>query len=237
MYYFDSRVRFSETDHRARLSPQAIVDYFQDCSTFQTESLGVGFSYLEPKGLTWVLNYWQIVIEKYPVLGDEIRIGTFPYEFKSFMGKRNFFLEKDGEKIVKADSLWTLLDIKNIHPTKIPTEIQEKYKKEDPLTLDYEPRKIKISGEEEEEESFLVQRYHLDCNKHVNNGQYIKMAGVYLPSEFTVGQIRAEYKEQAFENDRIHPYVYYDKHKITVSLCKEDKKPYVVIEFKEKIRE
>ena len=46
MYHFDTRVRFSETDRERKLTLEAIVDYFQDCSTYQTEELGVGFSYL-----------------------------------------------------------------------------------------------------------------------------------------------------------------------------------------------
>ena len=40
MYHYESRVRFSETDKKRKLTLEAIVDYFQDCSTFQTEDLG-----------------------------------------------------------------------------------------------------------------------------------------------------------------------------------------------------
>ena len=90
MYHFDTRVRFSETDKNRKLTLEAMVDYFQDCSTFQTEELGVGFSYLLPKNLTWVLSYWQIIVEEYPALGEEISICTIPYDFKGFLGKRNF---------------------------------------------------------------------------------------------------------------------------------------------------
>ena len=42
MYTFDSRVRYSETDVNGTLSVTAAVNYFQDCSTFQSEDLGVG---------------------------------------------------------------------------------------------------------------------------------------------------------------------------------------------------
>ena len=76
MYYFESRVRFSETGKERKLTLEAIVDYFQDCSTFQTEDLGVGFSYLLPKNLTWVLSYWHIIVEEYPDLGEKVQICT-----------------------------------------------------------------------------------------------------------------------------------------------------------------
>ena len=42
MYTFDSKVRYSEIDHRGTMTLPALINYFQDCSTFQSESLGFG---------------------------------------------------------------------------------------------------------------------------------------------------------------------------------------------------
>ena len=235
MYQFESRVRFSETDQRRKLTLEAIVDYFQDCSTFQTEDLGVGFSYLLPHNLTWVLSYWQIIVEEYPDLGDTIHIGTIPYDFKGFFGKRNFFMENmERRRIVTADSLWTLIDMEKMLPMKIPKDVSEAYPKEEKIEMDYLPRKISIFGKEEEKNTIVIERHHLDCNDHVNNGQYIKMAAIYLPEKFTIRQMRAEYKNQAHLNDIIYPYTYKESHKFIVSLCDSKKKPYVVIEFEGK---
>ena len=36
MYTFDSRVRYSETDEEGRLTVTGIINYMQDCSTFQS---------------------------------------------------------------------------------------------------------------------------------------------------------------------------------------------------------
>lgn len=236
MYQFESRVRFSETDKERKLTLEAIVDYFQDCSTFQSEDLGVGFSYLLPRNLTWVLSYWHIVVEEYPVLGEKIRLCTLPYDFKGFMGKRNFFMENSiGKRIVKADSLWTLLDMTKMIPVKVSEEILSYYPNEEKIEMEYLPRKITVTGEEETAEILVIQKQHLDCNDHVNNGQYIKIASVYLPENFIIGQMRAEYKKQAHLDDVIYPYIYKEEHKVTVCLCNEEKNPYVVIEFTEKI--
>ena len=149
MYQYESKVRFSETDAKRKLTLEAIVDYFQDCSTFQTEELGVGFSYLLPKNLTWILLYWQIVVDEYPSLGEKITISTIPYEFKGFMGKRNFFMEnEEGKVIVKADSLWSLLDMQKMVPVKVPEEAVSRYPQEDKIEMEYLPRKITINGTE-----------------------------------------------------------------------------------------
>ena len=61
MYTFDSRVRYSETGEDGLLSLPAIVDYFQDVSTFQSEDLGVGIDFLKEKDLLWVMSAWQVV--------------------------------------------------------------------------------------------------------------------------------------------------------------------------------
>ena len=56
MYTFDSRIRYSEIDRSGRLSIPAVVDYFQDCSAFQSEELGVGVEYLANKKRAW---FWK----------------------------------------------------------------------------------------------------------------------------------------------------------------------------------
>ena len=234
MYHFDTRVRFSETDKERKLTLEAIVDYFQDCSTFQSEDLGVGFPYLMPKNLTWVLLYWQIIVEEYPDLGEEISICTIPYEFRGFFGKRNFFIEKEGKRIAKADTLWTLLNVEKGLPEKVTEDISSAYPKEDKIEMEYLPRKITIGGIEEAQDTLIIGKHHLDCNDHVNNGQYIKMAAVYLPEDFVIYQMRAEYRNQARLNDIIYPYTYKGDNKITVCLCNEEKIPYVVVEFQQK---
>ena len=42
-YTTEGRIRFSEVDHTRRITLPGIVNYFQDCSTFQSEDLGLGY--------------------------------------------------------------------------------------------------------------------------------------------------------------------------------------------------
>ena len=125
----------------------------------------------------------------------------------------------------------TLLDTRKMSPTK-PTQLMlEKYPIEEKIEMEYFPRKIAISGEERQEESLVIQRHHLDCNNHVNNGQYIKIAGAYLPKEFKIRQMRAEYRKQAYLGSEVFPYIYENEDKVIISLCDSRKQPYVVVEF------
>ena len=54
-YSFDSRVRYSEIGEDKKLTLNSIINYFQDCSTFHSESAGVGMEFLADKQQVWVL--------------------------------------------------------------------------------------------------------------------------------------------------------------------------------------
>lgn len=234
MYTFDSRVRYSEVGEDGLLSLQSLLDYFQDCSTFHSEDIGLGMDYLKEKGQVWLLSAWQICIARYPRLSERIVIGTAPYEFKSFMGYRNFLMQtQEGEALAWANSIWTLLDVRTMRPAKPGKEMLAGYALEERYPMDYAPRKIAVQEDGRQMESFTVKPHHLDTNHHVNNGQYVRMAMDCIPGEFQIGQLRVEYKSQAVLGDEIHPVVAAGEggKRYTVSLNKTDKTPYSIVEF------
>lgn len=231
MYSFDSRIRYSECDENCKLRLDALMNYFQDASTFQSENLGVGFSYLVPRNLVWVLVSWQVEIIRYPALGEEVEIGTLPYDFKGFIGSRNFCMKtKGGEMLAKANSIWTLLNFDSMKPALPPADMLEKYPVEPRLDMNYEGRKITVNDGGACEEPIVVQRQHLDSNNHVNNAQYIIMAIQYLPQDFEVRNLRVEYKKQAHLGDVLIPYVVTEGDKVVISLRDDTGAAYVNVE-------
>jgi len=244
MYEFRSKIRYSETDSQGKLSLDSLLNYFQDASTFHSETLGVGLDYMNELNYAWVLTSWQIVVKRYPKLCEDVVIGTFPYDFKGCMGGRNFYMkDSDGEYVAYANSLWSLFDVKN-EKLVFPTErMLQSYELSPKLEMEYAPRKIRVPEEGEEDtctewkEEIVVKQHHLDTNHHVNNGQYIRMALNLLPENAEILQMRAEYKKQAFLNDVLRPWVAKNKEIYTVSLRDAEDKPYVNIEFTTKIRE
>lgn len=110
-YSFESRIRFSEIDHTQRITLPGIINYFQDCSIFQSEGMGYGIEYLKERKRAWVLSSWQVVVERYPKLGEEIRVSTWATDFKGMLGSRNFCMEDgEGARVAYANScgyIWT----------------------------------------------------------------------------------------------------------------------------------
>lgn len=235
MYTFESRIRYSETDSGGKLTMASLIDYFQDCSTFQSEDVGLGLKYMKEKKLVWVLSSWQILVHRYPDLCEKVTVGTQPYDMKGFLGYRNFAMaDEKGEYIAKANTLWSLLSTETGKPVAISEEMLQGYRLGEKLDMEYAPRKIAVSGEGELREPITVKKHHLDTNHHVNNRQFISIAMEYLPEDFTVEQVRAEYKKQAFLEDVLVPEVKREGIRMFVTLKDVQGKPYAIIEFTKK---
>lgn len=236
MYSYDGRVRFSEADKDGYLRLEGILDYFQDCSTFQSEDLKVGMEYLAELHMVWVLSSWQIVVERYPKMGERITIGTVPYEIKGCFGHRNYMIfDEKGERIACANALWTLLDTRKMIPAKPTALMLEKYPMEEKIQMNYTPRKIAMPDKNtaclEVKEEIRVKKYHLDSNNHVNNGQYVRIAMDFLEEDVKVVQMRAEYKKQALLNDIIIPVVGRSGNVCVVALNDASGETYACVEF------
>lgn len=254
MYTFNSKIRYTECDMKGFLTLESLVDYFQDCSTFQTQEGPTNMQVLAERGLAWVVNSWQIVINRLPKLTENVTIGTLPYELKGFMGLRNFFMDTDGgERVAVANSVWSLIDLEKSVPSRITGDIEESYPLDEKLPMEYAPRKIKIPSDAGAipGEVKTIGLHHLDTNNHVNNGQYIRIAlQVLLAVSEKEGiediksvaglkekiQIRAEYRQQAHLGYKFYPMVYtYKKEKgdtvYAVSLNDEKGMPYSIVEI------
>lgn len=233
MYKFESRIRYSESDRHDRLTIVSLLDYFQDCSIFHSEDLGLGVDYLRKKNLAWVLNSWQIDVSRYPNMGERVYVCTAPYAFKGFLGYRNFLMETaEGERLAVANTIWTLLDLQTGKPVNPPEEMKLGYVCEEKLDMEYLPRKIVLAGEAAACEAIRVCPHHLDTNNHVNNGQYLRMALDVLPDEMRVSRLRVEYKAQAYLGDTIYPKRYTLQPGYGVELLSDTGKVYAVIDIK-----
>ncbi len=207
MYSYKSRIRYSELDEAGFLRLESLLDYFQDCSTFHSEDIGLGVEYLKRQNMVWVMSSWQIVVERYPKLCETVTVGTAPYDFKGFLGYRNFLMMDEKENTLAcANTIWSLLNTSTGKPVKPPKEMYEKYGLEPRLEMDYAPRKILTPLNMEQREAVQIRSHHLDTNHHVNNGQFVRIAIDSLGRSCRVRQLRAEYKKQVMLGDILTPY-------------------------------
>ena len=232
MYRIDTKVRYSECGEDGKIKLASIINLFQDASSAQSESLGVGMDYLKSVKRAWVLNSWQIIVERYPKAHEEIEVTTWPTGFRGVFGPRNFCLKtQDGEMLAYAHTLWVYMDIENGMPTKPSVEEKAIYGTEPPLEMEYASRKIKMPEEAKVVDTISVRKYHIDTNNHMNNCQYVQMAVEVLPEDFRTKQVRVEYKKSAVYGDKIVIKMAEEEERIVVELCDEYEVPYAVVEF------
>ena len=89
MYEFDSKVRYSELAEDKKLSPVSIINYFQDCCTFEAEEKGVGLKVLDKNHTAWMLINWHIKIDRRPDFNEK---RVFPRRNSMHMVYRNLWM-------------------------------------------------------------------------------------------------------------------------------------------------
>ena len=232
MYSFSSTVRYSECDEHAQLGIVALINYLQDCSTFHTESLGLGISHMAEHHFAWLLAAWQIEIDTLPRFCDPITVSTWCYDMKRTYALRNFQISApDGTPYVRADSMWFTFDTADERPIRIP-ESEAPYLSDEPR-LDMPPtkRKLSVEGPYREALPLQVSEQHLDTNRHVNNTQYVLMALQALEQDVVLHRICVQYRQQAHLGDTIYPRIYENNAGLSVALCDEQGEPYAIIEL------
>ena len=202
----------------------------------QSEDAGVGIGYLGREKKAWLLSSWQIVIGRRPVLGDRIKVLTWPYAVKGLYALRNFaILDEKGEYLVKANSYWFLMNTETGRPMRITDADTDPYGEFNPkIEMEDAGRKIAVPKEMEETGRLVVMKHLLDTNLHVNNAQYVDIARELVPSGIEIGEIRAEYRKAAVLGDEIVVKRAREGMSRLVSLCNANGDVFANVELKER---
>ncbi len=232
MYSFTSRVRFSEADRTQKMTLHSILNYFQDCSIFHSSHTHMTIDELTEHGYAWVLASWQVIINRYPRLGETIKVSTWAYGFKGFYGYRNFTLEDEAGNICAyANTIWTFLDLHAMHPAKIPVEVQNAYEFFPQYPMENAPRKISVPKDMIASEPLKVINSQIDVYQHMNNAMYVQLAQELLPEGFDILQMRAEYINAAVSGDTMYPCLAEEENRFIVAFRDENRKAFATIEF------
>lgn len=232
MYSSEGRIRYSECESDNKIKISSIINYFQDCTTENSEQLGVGHAYLVEKRRAWILNSWQVYIRRRPEVGEKIEVSTWATGFKGVFGPRDFCMRtSEGEELVCAHSLWVYVDTETGRPVKPDESEIEVYEVEEPLEVASVSRKIKLPENTTWVDTFPVHKYHIDTNRHVNNSKYIELACEALPENFHVAGLRVEYRKAAVYGDKIVLKSAMEEERMIAVLCDEEDNPYAIVEF------
>ena len=105
-YSIDCRVRYSECGGDGEVPLYQLLNYFQDCATFQSEEIGFGIGTNAREGRAWFLLAYDLTIVNPVRMFEAITVTTDPYEMKGHYGYRRFEIcDAEGRDHIVFDQL------------------------------------------------------------------------------------------------------------------------------------
>lgn len=166
-------LRTRDCDLNEKWRPSAILESMQEAAGTHSLLLGCGREELLRQNMVWVLSRSELHMDRYPSIGEEVTLHTFPTPTRiCFFPRYYIFTDTHGEMIGKAGTLWLLLDLgtrRMLPPGEVGKLIPDNRDLSVPMNL---PATVgNLQGEE------LVSEYRpvytdLDANGHVNNTRY-----------------------------------------------------------------
>ncbi|MBE6009350.1 MAG: hypothetical protein E7236_01630 [Lachnospiraceae bacterium] len=202
--------------HPAELARQMQIiteEHFDACS-------GMTIEQLNQAGLSWIIAWTQMQVERLPKKGETLRLRIWPSKKKAVMHARKYaFYTYDGEPLVTTASLFLIMDQKTRTAAGDPEGLIDLT----PVVIPGEPKPPKMNLPFPEEYERLagrtVEADEIDYNGHMNNSHYLdwtealpeehwlrehalKTVWVEYSSEMTEGETAGMY--YAIDQDGLH---------------------------------
>ena len=203
------RIRITEVDAHSQLTIPALNGLLQEMAWRHSVVEKVSVHELSAQhNISWVLSRLKIWIDRLPNYDETITVKTYVQGVDKYFYHRDFkVIDADGIEIIRANSVWGLMDIVKRRLTSIPewmiaiTQIST----EKPV----EKVSGKIAGikEVEIEKCFDIRWHDIDSNQHVNNTKYVEWLMESVPTEVlnngTLSSIDMIFKNESILGDKI----------------------------------
>ncbi len=174
-----------EVDFRGRLTLPHLTNYILNVAGYHAEECGFGMLKINQNNHSWVLSRLVIEMYSYPKHYEKIQVQTWVENVMRMFTMRDFaFLNKDGEVLGYARTVWAMIDRTTRKPMDLTqTNIADFIsKKECPIDkfgkipfLTGEPREI-----------FKIKYSDVDINQHFNSSKYVE----HIIDAFTLNKFR-----------------------------------------------
>lgn len=178
----DIEMNYQDVDYAGNLKISKLFDVFSNIATAHASIIGVWNESLK-NDYGWVVSKMRLEILE-PIQPGNYVLNTFTGMPSKVIFPRYYHLMQNNRSVVKASSVWTLLDLKRrriVLPKRVGIDFPQDqddvssfcaFASEIPNDINYElieNRKVKFSD--------------VDTNQHMNNARYIEWACDILPYE------------------------------------------------------
>lgn len=194
-------LRTCHCDMLSTWRPSAILESMQDASGHHCDLLGIGRDDLRSRGLVWVVNRYELVMDSYPRFGDTVLVETFPLPTRhGFYPRYYAFHGEDGQEYGYGCGLWSVLDLEKRAMVSGPLLADSLPDNRDLQAKLKMPALAKGLDAEPECDAFLPGFTDLDDNRHVNNTKYmdwcVNALGIDTMSQSTFSHLIINYHRE-----------------------------------------
>lgn len=172
-YREDLLLRTCTCDMQGRWRPSAILEAMQETAGTHAQLLGCGRDQLLKDNIVWVISRAEILMHRYPLIGERVTVETFPMPGRHGFYPRYYrFTGLDGTELGCAGTLWVLLERAERHMVvsqAVASTLPDNADLVPPLPL---PRTVPHPAGEERRMARMPAYTDLDVNGHVNNTRY-----------------------------------------------------------------
>lgn len=210
-YQSDQVLKNYETDFKQEVKPSAILGFFQEAASENSEEAGFGYSSLAPLGMLWVLSKIYVEVDRLPKLGEKIVVQTWPHAPNKAIFERSFLIrDEGGEAVIRAFSRWCVLRANGriVPASQVPRDLEDYISEKSIEFDDWAVPQAADCGEAAF--SLKIANSEYDRNMHVNNIKYAD----YIFNCFSVEELKAKklksfqihYVQQSHEGDVLRFY-------------------------------
>ena len=169
-------------DQNKKLRLSNLFLMFQESAEEHSEILGIGHDKTTFAGRKWVITRYSLKINRMPKFEENINVYTYPGKPNPFFLYRHFYVtDENGNLLVVASSIWTILDAKTNKIVSNPFDVNIPGESKD-FELEL-PKKINDDAFNKVKEH-QIEYSDIDLNGHVNNIKYIELIQNIHDTEF-----------------------------------------------------
>ena len=179
----------------------ALMRYIQSAAQYQLTDNGMSYDRLKSKKRAFILSRIKIEFTKEIRAYERLTAMTYPCESRGYSFLRCYKLERDGETVGRAASIWALIDT----DTHALVKVNDFDLGLDTYTpLDLSPGRIIMPKDMAEVGKYPVTYGMLDQNRHMNNTAYPDMYASFLPMDgYRISAITINYSNEAPMGDEL----------------------------------
>lgn len=230
MYKEEKEIASTLVDLNLECKLSALFLLFQDLATSDAEQFGAGKSNTIDKGLHWIITRFDVEIIRMPRYLEKVVAMSYPGDNNPLFFNRYFVIEDlKGNVLVKAVSVWAVIDFKNHSLVKnpFPGIIFPTMHRDDELPT---PRKLSGSADNIIY-SRIISYSDIDLNSHLNNTRYIELIqdsfDISFYKKHCIKSISINYLQELRAGDEVSLYQSSSDNKTTIIGRKDDKDHFI----------